>query len=239
MAYLDRINHNSMVFSDRAPCLIHRKSSRTAVIPLRIAIIPIAVLLIIAFALSAAAETVYVKWVIDGDTIVLNNNRRIRYIGIDCPETAYKDRKGEPFGEAAKKFNANLVFHKRVRLEYDRERSDRYKRGLAYIFLMDGTFVNKELILEGLAVCLPKAPNRKYKQALLKAQRAAMQENKGLWKTVPRNSAPRIGNLNSEKFHLKSCPSAKRISKRNRTMFNNSREAYRRGFAPCRRCRPK
>ncbi len=50
-----------------------------------------------------AAEMVSVKWVDDGDTILLADGRRVRYIGINAPEVAHpeKGQAAEPFGEAA------------------------------------------------------------------------------------------------------------------------------------------
>ena len=80
------------------------------------------------------AQTWYrVKWVNDGDTIVLTNGQRVRYIGINTPEIAHKDQPAEPYGYAAKKYHIKLVYRKQVRLEYDRNRKDRYGRLLAYV----------------------------------------------------------------------------------------------------------
>ena len=40
--------------------------------------------------LSFAQDWKVVRWVDDGDTIVLKNSTRIRYIGINTPEVAHK-----------------------------------------------------------------------------------------------------------------------------------------------------
>jgi hypothetical protein len=63
-----------------------------------------------------------VGWVIDGDTIVLADGRKVRYIGINAPEIEHDDQKAEPFGNEAKSFNQGLVYRKNIRLEFDRER---------------------------------------------------------------------------------------------------------------------
>jgi micrococcal nuclease len=95
---------------------------------------------------SAADTWLRVNWVIDGDTVVLSNGQKVRYIGINAPELAHDGHKAEPYGDEAKRFNASLVDRKKVRLEFDKERNDRYERLLAYVFLKDGTFVNAEIL---------------------------------------------------------------------------------------------
>ena len=46
-----------------------------------------------------------VKWIVDGDTIVLAKGLKVRYIGINAPELAREDHVAEPYGEEAKRFN--------------------------------------------------------------------------------------------------------------------------------------
>ena len=49
-----------------------------------------------------------VDWVIDGDTVVLSNRQKVRYIGINAPELAHDGHMAEPYGDAAKRFNAGF-----------------------------------------------------------------------------------------------------------------------------------
>ena len=105
---------------------------------------------------SLTLEWFYVKWVHDGDTISLTDGRHIRYIGINAPEIDHDNKKAEPFGYQAKKYNEKLVLSKRIRLDLDKEDYDRYGRLLAYVFLTDGTFVNNALIKNGYAYVLPR-----------------------------------------------------------------------------------
>ena len=166
-----------------------------------------------------------VKWVIDGDTVVLNDGQKVRYIGINAPELAHDDHGAEPFGKAAKKFNALLVNRKKVRLEFDRERFDRYQRLLAYVFLKNATFVNAEILSNGYAYLLKSRPNLKYDEMLLQAQRSAMSAKKGIWQNWKENKNTVIGNRNSHRFHLRTCPYGKRIKPQSRIVFQKSREA--------------
>ena len=86
---------------------------------------------------------------IDGDTIELEDGQTVRYLGIDTPET--RRREGDKwiyapdaYAEEAKEFNRKMVEGKSVRLEFDLQRADKYKRLLAYCFV-DGEFVNARL----------------------------------------------------------------------------------------------
>jgi micrococcal nuclease len=64
----------------------------------------------------------------DGDTVVLEDDTHVRYIGMNAPEIEHEDRRAEPFGSKAKAFNKKLVYRQTVRLEFDREQHDQYGR---------------------------------------------------------------------------------------------------------------
>lgn len=122
-----------------------------------------------------------VERVIDGDTVVLATQERIRYIGVDTPEMHHPKKPVEAYAREAKEFNRRLVEGKAIRLEFDVERHDKYGRLLAYVYLEDGTFVNAELIRQGYAQILTIPPNVKYADLFLKHQREAREAGRGLW----------------------------------------------------------
>ena len=93
-----------------------------------------------------AEETYLVKRVVDGDTIVLDTGDKVRLIGVDTPETVHPNKPVEFFGKEASAFTKALCEGKKVRLEYDWQKEDKYHRLLAYVYLEDGTFVNAEII---------------------------------------------------------------------------------------------
>jgi micrococcal nuclease len=179
-----------------------------------------------------------VRWVVDGDTVVLVDGQKVRYIGINAPELAHDDHRAEPYGEASKRFNALLVNRKKVRLEFDKERFDRYKRLLAYVFLKNATFVNAEMLSNGYAYLLWHRPNLNYHETLLKSQRSAMSEKKGIWQNWQESKNTVVGNKNSHRFHLPTCPYGKRIKPQNRIVFQKKWDAYWEGYAPAKRCMP-
>lgn len=83
--------------------------------------------------------------VVDGDTIIVNidgKKERVRLIGVDTPETKHPNKPVEYFGREASAFTKGMVEGKKVKLEYDWQRRDKYGRLLAYVYLEDGTFLN-------------------------------------------------------------------------------------------------
>ncbi len=114
--------------------------------------------------------------VIDGDTIVLENGERVRYIGIDTPEIS----QNECFALEAKKKNEELVLGKRVRLEKDVSERDKYGRLLRYVYVGE-IFVNDYLVRNGYAYAVTYPPDVKYSERFLQAQREARENKRGLW----------------------------------------------------------
>ncbi len=100
---------------------------------------------------ALSEETAYqVKRVVDGDTIVLGNNARVRLIGADTPETVKPNWPVEPWGPEATRFTRDFLAGGTVQLQLDRERVDKYGRFLAYVWV-DDRMLNEELIRAGLA----------------------------------------------------------------------------------------
>lgn len=133
-------------------------------------------------------QAVRVKYVIDGDTIILSNNQKVRYLGIDTPEMMVKTAAGfeyspQPFAEAAKEFNRNLVEGRVARLEFDLVKKDKYNRLLAYCFVGD-KFVNAQMLKNGLAMLYTNVPNIKYVDLLVQAQEEAREAGLNLWKSA-------------------------------------------------------
>lgn len=115
--------------------------------------------------------------VIDGDTIEIQGGERVRYIGIDTPET-YPDP--EPYGLEAQAMNQSLVGGRRVRLERDVSERDRYGRLLRYVFV-DDLFVNAELVRLGLAWAIDYPPDSRYRHLLEQAEQEARAARRGIW----------------------------------------------------------
>ncbi len=198
-------------------------------------------LLLIPFGKLSAHQWIDVRWVNDGDTIVLSDGRVIRYIGIDAPEVEHNGRqkkikKAEAYADEAKTFNKSLVNLKQVRLEFDSQKYDRYGRTLAYVFLKDNTLVNKEIVRKGYAYCMLSNPNTRNSEMFLKVQQDAMTAKIGMWKNWKEKYEKHIGNLKSKRFHIRTCSFGKKIIKKNIVIFNTRWNAFYHGFAPCKKC---
>ena len=121
-----------------------------------------------------------VQRVVDGDTIVLAGGERVRYIGVDTPESVKPGEPVECFAKAASRENRRLVDGRRVTLRYDAERRDRYGRLLAYVY-RDGMFVNAELVRRGFATTLTIPPNVAHAADFRRLARNARRAGRGLW----------------------------------------------------------
>ncbi|MBI4262630.1 thermonuclease family protein [Candidatus Uhrbacteria bacterium] len=118
--------------------------------------------------------------VIDGDTIEIEGGTRVRYIGVNTPESVDPRKKVQCFGKEAAAQNKELVEGKRVRLEADVEDKDRYGRLLRYVWLGD-TMVNERIVQDGYAQLMTIAPNVKYVERFKAAQTKAREQKRGLW----------------------------------------------------------
>jgi len=118
--------------------------------------------------------------VVDGDTIEIEGGEKVRYIGIDTPETVDPRKPVQCFGVEASKKNQELVEGKMVRLEKDITDRDKYNRLLRYIYVGD-TFINLELVKQGFAYSYSYPPDIKYQDQIVKAQQEAHEAKRGLW----------------------------------------------------------
>ena len=138
---------------------------------------------------TGSGETARVAHVIDGDTIELSDGRRVRYVGINTPET------GQPYAADASAFNYSLVAGREIRLEPDTQTTDQYGRLLAYVWVDDtDTFVNLELVRQGYAMAYTVPPNVRHADTFVRAEREARQAERGLW--APADVPLRITALN-------------------------------------------
>lgn len=134
-----------------------------------------------------------VDHVVDGDTawfLINGVNTKVRFIGIDTPETVHPNKDIEFYGEEASAFTkAMLPEGTEVWLEYDTELKDKYDRDLCYVWLQNGTMLNYTLVLEGYAQVYTFPPNVKYVDMFVDAQRVARENGLGLWSSELREES--------------------------------------------------
>lgn len=134
-------------------------------------------------------QSAAVERVVDGDTIIvrINGDRvRVRYIGIDTPETVKPDSPEECFGKAASAENERLVGGETVYLEADVDNTDDFDRLLRYVYIDSPTggeriFVNAELVRGGFAEAVTFRPNTAHQDELNDAEDEARAAQRGMW----------------------------------------------------------
>jgi micrococcal nuclease len=178
--------------------------------------------------------------VVDGDTVTLAGiGKPVRLLGIDAPEMEKDGRAAQFLAHQARQELDKLTRGQRLRLEYDQLCYDHYGRLLAYLFLPDGAMVNAELVRRGLAHVYTIPPNTRYREALLAAQREALEARRGIWqKALEQGETHYLANRKSLIFHRPSCALAAKMAQSNRMRLDSLREAFLQGFSPCRSCKP-
>ncbi len=131
----------------------------------------------------------------DGDTIVVDRgapagDERVRYIGIDTPESAIPDATPEPFGREASAANRALLERGVVFLERDVSETDRFGRLLRYVWVRDDAsdgwlLVNLTLVADGWATVTTFPPDVRHVDLFRAAQRDAREAGLGIWGSSP------------------------------------------------------
>jgi micrococcal nuclease len=133
-----------------------------------------------------------VKRIVDGDTIrveIGGEEFRVRYIGIDSPETVDPRRPVQCFGQEASERNRQLVEGKVIGLEKDVSETDEFGRLLRYVWVGD-VMVNASLVEDGYAMAFTRPPDVRYAEVFASLQVAARQEGRGLWGEVCNGIVP-------------------------------------------------
>lgn len=130
--------------------------------------------------LGENTEEFEVTRVIDGDTFEINSGLKVRFIGIDAPETKDPRKPVSCFGKEAFEFANSRLLGKRVRLIKDVSEKDVYGRLLRYVYLGD-EFFNETLVKEGYAFARSYPPDISMQKQLKDSELKASFEKRGLW----------------------------------------------------------
>lgn len=144
---------------------------------------------------SANYRKVFVSKVLTPDTIELESGERVHLLGLSGPRAlkiTYAERDEHGFiipkqvdpatsvEEAAFHYVRSLLEDKNVRLEFDSQRRNEENTLQAYVFLMDGSLVNAEILRQGAAHLRITPPNIKYADQLRSAYQEARREMRGM-----------------------------------------------------------
>jgi len=153
-------------------------------------------------------ESARVNYVYDGDTLQLEDGRKIRLLGIDTPEIFSKRRsiakETKRRGERAKSALQQLLnsSNQQIGLSFGAQRFDRYQRTLAHLFLPDGTNLQAQLISQGYAIAFTTPPNDRMSDCYQQQEAIAIKQKLGIWR-LPQYQLKQTSQLtnNSNGFH--------------------------------------
>lgn len=181
-----------------------------------------------------------VRFVPDGDTLVLAHGEVVRLLGIDAPEMGKNGASDQFYAAKARSFLASMVLGNNVFVRPSTPSKDRYGRTLAEVILPSGQNVNEILVSEGAAMVyyhddLPEG----YFNSLLVLQRRALKMRNGMWEALNRMNAGTalyVANRRSMRLFTPSCDGAGKIARKNRVEFSTIDEAFALGYSPARHC---
>ena len=136
-----------------------------------------------------AKETVKYASCVDGDTIkvyINNEEKTIRLLAIDTPESVKPDTEVEYYGKEASEYTCNKIKKaKKIELEYDdnSDKYDKYDRILAWVFI-DGKLLQTDLVENGYAEVAYLYNDYKYTDILKEKQELASAKGLGIWNTI-------------------------------------------------------
>lgn len=132
--------------------------------------------------LPTPSEQQAVEYIYDGDTIRLQDGRKLRLVGVNTPETAKHDRPaGEPLAEKARQRLREIIGNDPVGLIPARDPKDRYGRLLAYVFDGQGRDIQVLLLREGLAAAIAVPPNLAHVPCYFREEQQARDDKRGIW----------------------------------------------------------
>jgi len=167
--------------------------------------------------------------VVDGDTLDLNNSQRLRFSGINTPET------GECYYQEAKDKLTELVLEKDVFLEKDKSNTGKYGRLLRYVYI-ENILVNAFLVENGYARVFDKYKyDTKRYEELKNLENTAKNSKLGLWGCEDnKKDCLYVGSKNSKTYHKPNCKWAKKIKPENLICYKSESEI--KDLKPCNTC---
>lgn len=188
---------------------------------------------------GAAPRWATIVAVLDGDTVVLDDGSKVRYLGVDTPEMDHETSRHECYAREAYERNKAWVLGRKVTLAYEEPMRDEHGRLLAYVVTPERMVVNAELVRQGLAYVFRGAQGFSKFPQFLALQREAVLARRGMHGAcVVLEEKAYIGNRQSFVFHRTACPFGAKTHPAHRVLFSSRWDALMEGFRPCRRCAP-
>jgi endonuclease YncB( thermonuclease family) len=130
---------------------------------------------------SGPLEDIVIRSVIDGDTLLLNDGRKIRLLGINTPEMGFGGEENQPYAAAAKAYVESLWQAKRrAKIAVGHQGKDRYGRVLAHMFF-DEENVVEHLLAKGWGFSNARPPDLELSDCYADIAAKAQQTNLAVW----------------------------------------------------------
>jgi len=128
-------------------------------------------------------QTVTLKEINDGDTVTLENGRLVRFIGINTPEINHRNKsKSDPYALQAKELLQRYIkAGDKLHLVFDKNKTDRYGRLLAYVYSQNGHNLGLLQLQSGFAAHWAIGKNDRFWQCFQTAERQARLRRQGIW----------------------------------------------------------
>ena len=131
-----------------------------------------------------ANDTVILKKCVDGDTaqfILDDEVIKVRFLAIDTPESVHPTVEVEAYGKDASSYTCELLTNaKKIELEYEKNKTDKYGRYLAWVWV-DDLLLQDELIKNGYAEVAYLYGDYKYTSLLQDHQEIAKAKKLNIW----------------------------------------------------------
>lgn len=126
-----------------------------------------------------------VKRILRADTIEVDGVGAVQMIGVETPDGRTPQGIYAAHGQNALNFVEKSLLNQEVRLEFDpanaaRNNKDEAGQTLAYVYTRDGTFINTELVKQGLGF-VRTSDEFKFSDSFRAQEREAMQSMRGVW----------------------------------------------------------
>lgn len=185
------------------------------------------------------ADQAFVTRAVDGDTMVLDNGERVRFLCINTPE------KWETHYHEATEALRAMVENQTVILQKDVSDRDKYGRLLRYVYLPDGTFVNAEMVRLGHAKAYHYPPDTSHYEEMVELEKEAKSSHLGLWNESDPSDLTKddyppdcdyVASVSGEVYYANTCKYAHRILEKNRLCFSTMQEALAAGYRETHKC---
>lgn len=131
---------------------------------------------------ATGIEPVHVQRVVDGDTVQLNDGRKIRFIGLNTPELSPRRQTTPESGAvAAKNQLADWVLQRPLYLRVGEPSEDKYGRTLGHLYRQDGQSLEALMLAAGMGFRIAIPPNLRHQGCFQEAEAVARKAARGVW----------------------------------------------------------